>query len=192
MRVLVVDGAALDLDAPAPAPAPVAVEVTAAAEDPALAFADFYRSERDRLVRAMALTLGDADLGAEAVDEAFVRAFQRWRRVGAFDDPAGWVYRVALNWATSVLRRRRRAPLPPVERDTTDVAAPGEPTVTAALAQLPVDQRAVIVCRYYLHLSERETAAALGVRPGTVKSRSHRALQTLEARLSHLSPKETA
>lgn len=160
--------------------------------EPSLSFVDFYRSERDRLARGLALTLGDADLGTEAVDEAFVRAYQRWGKVAALDDPAGWIYRVALNWATSVLRRRRRAQQPPAGPATTELGPLAEPALATALRDLPVDQRAVIVCRFFLHLSEQETAVALGIRPGTAKSRTHRALRTLEARLPHLAPKELA
>ena len=150
-------------------------------------FEAFYRAHRDRLARALAMTVGgDAHLGAEAADEAMARAYQRWDRVAHFDDPAAWVYRVGLNWATSVLRRRLRPMRVQVTRDATDVDAPAEPDVLVALSELEVKHRAVVVCRYYLGLSEAETAAALHVRPGTVKSRLHRALKSLQPRLAHL------
>ena len=169
------DDAAVDLDA------------TTAPE-----FERFYRDHRDRLARALAMTLGgDAHLGAEAADEAMARGYQRWDRVAHFDDPAAWVYRVGLNWATSVLRRRLRPIKPQVQRDVTDVDAPAEPDVLVALAELDVKQRAVVVCRYYLGYSEAETATALHIRPGTVKSRLHRALKTLETRLAHLRNEES-
>ncbi|MEY2567103.1 MAG: polymerase sigma-70 factor, subfamily [Actinomycetota bacterium] len=155
-----------------------------------LPFVSFYESTRDRVARALALTLGDAHLAAEAVDEAMARAYQRWGTVGRYENPGGWVYRVALNWASSVLRRRRRAPAPPVDRDPTDVPAAREPDVLAALSELDIKQRAVVVCRFYLGMSEAETAAALGTRPGTVKSRLHRALRHLQTRLAHLRPEE--
>ena len=150
-------------------------------------FEAFYREHRDRLARALAMTVGgDAHLGAEAADEAMARAYQRWDRVAHFDDPAAWVYRVGLKWATSVLRRRLRPVRVQVTRDATDVDAPAEPDVLVALSELDVKHRAVVVCRYYLGLSEAETAAALHVRPGTVKSRLHRALKSLQPRLAHL------
>lgn len=155
------------------------------------AFVVFYERKRDVVARALGLTLGDGHLGAEAADEAMARAYQRWAKVGSFTDPAGWVYRVGLNWATSVLRRRRRAPQPPADRGPADVGPVTEPTVTAALAALDPRQRAVIVCRFYLGLSELETAAALGTRPGTVKSRLHRGLRQLQSSLDHLRPEET-
>ncbi|MCU1426535.1 MAG: putative polymerase subfamily sigma factor [Actinomycetia bacterium] len=168
-------------------------EVTVTADDPddqPIGFVDFYETTRDRVGRALAMTLGDVHLAAEAVDEAMARAFQRWDRVGRLDSPGGWVYRVGLNWATSVLRRRHRAPNPPAERGPTDVGPLSEPDVAAALAELPSRQRAVIVCRFYLGLSEAETAATLAIRPGTAKSRLSRALRHLETRLAHLAPEE--
>lgn len=156
-----------------------------------LPFGTFYEARRDRVARALALTLGDPDLASEAADEAMVRAFQRWDRISTYDDPGAWVYRVGLNWATSVLRRRRLAPRIPVDRDTTELGPVKEPDLAAALLELPVHQRTVVVCRFYLGLSEAETATALRIRPGTAKSRLHRALRQLETRLAHLSPKES-
>lgn len=151
-------------------------------------FADFFRQSRTGLVRAVAVTVGDRDLAVEAVDEAFARAYQRWSRVGQLQSPGGWVFRVALNWATSVLRRRRRAPQPLGERDPSDIGPIGEPDVLVALAELDVRQRAVVVCRHLLGWSEAETAHALGIPAGTVKSRLHRATQHLATRLDHLRP----
>jgi len=151
-------------------------------------FDDFYRARRDRVARALALTLGDAHLGAEAADEAMTRAYQRWSHVGGYDDPGAWVYRVGLNWATSFLRRRNRAPKPLFEAGPADIGPLNEPTVLHALADLPVAQRAVVICRFYLGLNEAETAAALHIRPGTAKSRLSRALAHLRTSLDHLSP----
>jgi len=113
------------------------------------------------------------------------RAYQCWDRVGAYEDPSAWAYRVGHNWAVSALRRRRRR-RPYVEEDAADPGSIPEPTVTAALAELPLGQRSVIVCRFYLGLSVAETAAALHIRPGTVKSRLSRGLQHLQIRLAHL------
>lgn len=153
-------------------------------------FDEFWAGHRDRLCRALALTLGDAQLAADAVDEAMARAYQRWDHVSSLTAPAGWVFHVALNWSRSFLRRARRQPpawLSPAFSAPTEVA---EPTVDAALAALPVDQRAVVVCRLLLQMSEADTAAALAVPAGTVKSRLSRATSRLSESLSHLDPKE--
>jgi RNA polymerase sigma factor (sigma-70 family) len=165
---------------------PATTGMTAAAPS----FATFHASSRSRLARALAVTLGDEHLGAEAADEAMARAFQRWAKVGGYDNPAGWTYRVGLNWALSSLRRRRRAPRPLHEPSVADPTPMIEPDVLLALAELHVNQRAVVVCRYLLGLSEAQTAAALGTPPGTVKSRLHRANTHLKIRLAHLAPED--
>ena len=151
-------------------------------------FADFFRQSRTGLVRAVAVTVGDRDLAVEAVDEAFARAYHDGRGSGSCRARGDGCSRVALNWATSVLRRRRRAPQPLGERDPCDIGPIGEPDVLVALAELDVRQRAVVVCRHLLGWSEAETAHALGIPAGTVKSRLHRATQHLATRLDHLRP----
>jgi RNA polymerase sigma factor (sigma-70 family) len=169
---------------------PQAVMQVVVAEAPP-SFHDFYVASRDRVGRALAVTLRDNDLAADAVDEAMARAYQRWDVVCRMDNPSGWVYRVGLNVARSRLRRliRRRADAASAPR----AATAAEPTITdpaiaRALAELSVDHRAVVVCRLLLGWSEAETAVALQIRPGTAKSRLHRALATLEPKLAHLRP----
>lgn len=144
-------------------------------------FSAFYAAERNRLVRGLALALGDDALANEAVDEAFTRALHRWHVVGAFDEPQAWVYRTARNWATSRFRRRTRD-----RRFASKVATPEsstdptpDPQLAEALAKLPVDQRNVLVLRYYLDWSIEATAEALEVSAGTIKSRTNRALNEL-------------
>jgi DNA-directed RNA polymerase specialized sigma24 family protein len=159
-------------------------EVTPVAEAVAVGFAEFYRRERDGVARALSLTLGDVDLGAEAADEAMARAYQRWATVGRMESPGGWVFRVGLNWSRSWLRRRGRAPVPLFDPGPAEHQA-AEPDVLVALAELDLAQRSVVVLRLYLGLSEAQTAATLRIPAGTVKSRLHRATRTLQVRLGH-------
>jgi DNA-directed RNA polymerase specialized sigma24 family protein len=150
-----------------------------------LDFATFYEREYAAVAGALAYTLGDTALGREAADEAMARAFARWSSIREYDNPGGWVYRVGLNWARSVHRRAiRRLPL----RGRDEVSQPpvADPAIAQALADLDVPLRAVVVCRLLLDWSVDDTAHALGVRPGTVKSRLHRALGLLETALGHL------
>ena len=77
-------------------------------QPPQLPFDVFYRSARDSVARALVLTLGNQELGVEAADEAMTRAYQRWIQVHSYENPEGWVYRVGLNWARSIWRKRRR------------------------------------------------------------------------------------
>lgn len=142
-------------------------------------FDGFYRTHRDRLSRALDLTIRDTDLAVEAIDEAMARAAQRWSVVGSYDSPEGWVYRVALNWARSVFRRRRSLPW----RDEALWDSLPDPDVSRAVAALPLKLRIVVVARYYLDWSVPQIAGHLQIPQGTVKSRIHRALTRLEADL---------
>ena len=153
-------------------------------------FEEFYREQRAPIGRALALTLRDTQLASEAVDEAMARAYQRWSRVQALDNPGGWVYRVGLNWSRSILRRAHR-PAPTWVTSSSVVADVGsalDPAIDRALARLSIEQRAVVVCRLLIGYSEAQTAAALGLRPGTVKSRLARATTRLQSLLSPLDP----
>lgn len=148
-------------------------------------FSAFYAEHHDSVARALALTLGDAELGAEAADEAMTRAYQRWATVQSYRNPPGWVYRVGLNWARSFLRKRRRATSSPhLDDSPIDDPAPRDPYLAAALAALDAKHRSVVVLRYYLDWSVEQTADALQIAPGTVKSRLHRALSQLEIALA--------
>ena len=150
-----------------------------------ISFADFYTAERETLVRALSLALHNADFGADAADEGLMRACQSWSTVASLSNPAGWVYRVGLNWANSALRKRRRhrarqgllATPYAVSDNHADV------DLQRALAQLSDSHRSVVICRYFLDWDVAETAEALGVADGTVKSRLSRALDELQSTL---------
>lgn len=148
-------------------------------------FTDFYRVSWPGIARALSLALGDHDLGVEATDEGMARAYPRWDKLRHYDNPAGWVYRVGLNWARSYHRRLARR-LPFAHPESADPAPVDDPVVRRALMELPLRLRTVVVCRLLLDWSVADTAAALGVRPGTVQSRLHRALQSLQTSLDHL------
>lgn len=149
------------------------------------AFERFYRESHAQVARALGITLGDRQLGLEAADEAMVRCFAHWSKVQTYDNPGAWAYRVGLNWARSLRRRLARRP-PQPDRRWVDPPATTDPQIEQAIAALDRDLRAVIVCRFFLDWSNDATAEALGIRPGTVKSRVHRALKRLEHHLGHL------
>jgi RNA polymerase sigma-70 factor (ECF subfamily) len=169
-------------DAP---PLVISIDDGAVIDDPLPAFDEFYSRSRAELARALSLALGDVDLGVEAVDEAMARAYERWPTVARLDRPEGWVYRVAMNWALSFLRRRRRSDHRLYDPGADHIAI-SDPDVHAALGALDVKHRTVIVCRHLLGWSVAETAASLKLREGTVKSRLHRAHRILQSSLRHL------
>ena len=106
--------------------------------------------------------------------------------------PAGWIYRVALNWATSSIRKRRRETIgDPTDQATIDEEVT-DPRLVAAIADLSMEHRSVVIMRYFLDWSTDEMAEALDVAPGTVKSRLHRALAALAAAVPPLNPYQEA
>ncbi|MBW3620060.1 MAG: sigma-70 family RNA polymerase sigma factor [Actinobacteria bacterium] len=142
-------------------------------------FESFYRGERDGLHRALTFAVGDHRLAGEVVDEAMVRAYERWSRIGRYDDPAGWVYRVAMNRARSLWRRSRWVrPGDPPDRER-PVAELPDPELWAAVAALPRGQRDAVVLRFVLDWSYDRIGEALGVATSTARSRVARALPML-------------
>jgi RNA polymerase sigma-70 factor (sigma-E family) len=144
-------------------------------------FEDYVASRLRALCRLAFLLTGDWAEGEDLVQEALVRCERRWRTIAA-DDPDAYVRRAVVNGAAN-WRRRRRTELPLTEEllpagDHT-AATDARLVLIAALRQLPMDQRQVLVLRFFEQLSEAETAHALSIAPGTVKSRTSRGLDAL-------------
>lgn len=142
-------------------------------------FTSFYSEWREPLRRAVALATGDVMTAGEAVDEAMTRALARWDRIGSYDTPAGWVYRVALNWSRGLFRKRKRELLTAIDADGARSDSLPDVDLIAAVERLSIRHRAVVIARFYLDWSTAEVAAALDVAEGTVKSRLSRALDQL-------------
>ncbi|MFV1999301.1 MAG: sigma-70 family RNA polymerase sigma factor [Acidimicrobiia bacterium] len=145
-------------------------------------FESFYQGSRDLLYRALALALADADLAADAIDEAMTRTLERWDEVARYDNPAGWVYRVGLNWGRSMQRRNSRIPKRFSGGESYEMSVP-EPGLAEAVAALPHRYRTVIVARYYLQWTPAEIAEAIRVPGATVRSRLRRALERLRCQI---------
>jgi RNA polymerase sigma-70 factor (sigma-E family) len=129
----------------------------------------------------------DRDDADEVVQEAFVRVHVGWDRVRDQDDPLPYLRQVVVNLARSRIRRKalaRRHSLAVVApaRAAEDDALAGDDrrAVRAALAGLSTRQRECVVLRYFLDCSTEETAEALGVSQGTVKTHLHRGLAAME------------
>lgn len=161
------------------------------------AYAALLRGHQDaaRRLAVVVCGAGDAD---EAAQDAFVKA---WYALARFHDGAPfrpWLLRIVANEA----RNRRRAagrragyelrfaedrasagaaPAP----EAAVLAADRRQALAAALAELPARMRDVVACRYVIGLDEGETAAALGIPRGTVKSRAARGLTRLRGLLAN-------
>jgi RNA polymerase sigma-70 factor (ECF subfamily) len=139
---------------------------------------------------AYVITRNAAD-AEDAVQDALVKAWRALGRFRAGEPLRPWLLRIAANEARNRRRsagRRERLALrsasvsgeaAPSPEDAALDAAQRE-QLLAALEALPVEARDVLACRYLLDLSEEETAAALDIARGTVKSRSARALDRLK------------
>lgn len=190
-----------DMASPISAEIPVVISTTgrrdlvdATVEVEMLSFESFFFETRDSVAQALALTIGDLDLAADSTDEAMIRAYQRWAHVGTLRQPAGWVFRVALNHSRSRFRRvaRKVRYATTISGDHhTDIPFSdhiGDSKLLSALNSLPPERRAVVVLRILLEFSEQECATTLGIRRGTAKSRLHRGLTQLRGAVPHLAP----
>jgi RNA polymerase sigma-70 factor (sigma-E family) len=143
-------------------------------------FAAFFAETKAPMYRLAYLLTGSAAQAEEAVQESFVRVFERWARI---DDPGAYLRRAIVNRCTS-WHRHRAVVLRTQSRVATHESYVDQPDeLTDALAQLPARRRAVIVLRYYERLDLEEIADSLGISVGTVKSTLHRALAQLKGTL---------
>ena len=149
-------------------------------------FEEFVTARRAALLRSAYLLTGDHDDAEDLVQVALVRAVPHWRKIA--DRPEPYVRRILARESISRWRQRRWR-----EVSTDQLPEPSGVTgdahdqeLRAALARLAPRQRAVIVLRYYEDLTERQTAEALGISVGTVKSQARDALVRLRVLLPDL------
>ena len=149
-------------------------------------FATVYRLHRGSLIRGLSIAIGDADLAADAVDEAFTRALHRWPTLSHYAAPEAWVYRAAKNWATSRFRRlgRDKSYARKIARPESVEDPEFDPGLADAIRTLSKDHHDVVVLRYFLDWPVSAVAEALKISPGTVKSRTSRALNELQVALA--------
>jgi RNA polymerase sigma-70 factor, ECF subfamily len=159
------------------------------------AFDELYAVTRERLTDQLTALAGDRSEAQDLVQEAFVRAWIRWDTVSAYDDPEGWIRRVAYNLGVSRWRKARRLLLLPspagvlpsaagLVSDGSSIGGPGESIgVIAALQTLPVPERRAVVLHHVAGLSVEEVAAEVGSPVGTVKSWLARGRSRLQAEL---------
>jgi len=136
-----------------------------------------FRAHYGRLVRALALVAGSQEAAADAVQEAFVKAHLHWRRVQRYDDPVGWIRRVAINKLRDESRRQGRKDKA-VQRMQGEIRDDGVEwsdgaDAGALLAGLPRQQRLAMALFYVEGLSVAEVAAALEISDGAVRFHLH-------------------
>ncbi|MEI7753464.1 MAG: sigma-70 family RNA polymerase sigma factor [Actinomycetota bacterium] len=145
-----------------------------------------FRAHHGRLVRALTVACGNEQIAADAVQVAFVKAHLKWRSIMSYDDPVGWIRRVAINNMRDEHRRESRKQRV-VDRlgaePEVQVQAPQLDEVAAMLAGLPRQQRLSLALFYVDGLSVAETAATLGISEGAVKFHLHQGRSTLRGQL---------
>lgn len=141
-------------------------------------FDEFYGAAAPRITGQIYAMTGDLTEAQDCVQEAFARAWLRWDSVAEHPNPAAWVRTTAWRLAVSRFRRAKLA-LGIARRDRPPEATPGPGPerllLTQALAQLPLEQRRVIVLHYLVDMKVDEIAAEIGAPAGTVKARLSRA-----------------
>lgn len=142
-----------------------------------------YVAARGRcLWRSAWLLTGDAQRAEDLVQTALVKCWRRWDQIAADGSVDGYVRRALITTYTDWRRRKWTGEVPTAvlpDGWTADADLAVRHDVLSALAQLPRGQRAVIVFRFFDDLTEVQTATALGINVGTVKSQTARALKAL-------------
>ncbi len=158
------------------------------------AFVDLYEATYGRVVAQIYALSGDLAEAQEVAQDAFLRAWTSWARITAYDDPSGWVRKVAHNLAVSRWRKARNTARALIRHGPpADVPEPSLASVSlvAALTRIPEPARRALVLHHIAGLSVAEIADVEGVATGTVKARLSRgraALAPLLAQPAHSDP----
>ena len=154
---------------------------------PAPAFEAFFSSDYEQVVGLAFVLCGRRAVAEEVAQDAFVQAYRRWDVVSRYDDPGAWVRRVAVNLATSTLRRRARE-----VRALTRVAGRRSPVAELvvtdeafceAVRRLPKRQAQCIALHYLEDRSVADVAALLDIAEATVRVHLHQGRTALAAAL---------
>ena len=160
-------------------------------------FDRFFRESYDTTVRGLLLDGTSSADAHDAAQEAYVRAYARWWRVGHYREPAAWVRRVAVNVVRDQHRHRKvredALPRVAVPEAIVDEPATGDDDLDEALATLPPQQRRAVDLYYGAGYSTEEAANRMGISPGAFRFHLSRGRQALKPRLAErLGGKDTA
>lgn len=160
------------------------------------AFRVLFETHKDRVYSIALRYSGDSAAAMDIAQDTFVKLLSSIRQFRGDSSFESWLYRMVVNTCLDYHRKRRR--FLPIVDEALDVFRPSDETalhdmlreeqeerVQQVVAQLPEEQRIVVVLRYTEGRSYEEIADLLGCRRGTVASRLNRAHKALERRLSH-------
>jgi RNA polymerase sigma-70 factor (ECF subfamily) len=152
------------------------------------AFERLIRPELSSAYRLAGYLIGDASAAEDAAGEAVLRAWQAFPRLREESQFRAWFGRIVANVCNDQMRRRRIVAFAPLDGPEPEPADPFRSALNRvalgrALATLSPEQRAVVVLRYLLDLTNEEIADRLHIPNGTVKSRLHYAFVALRREL---------
>ena len=150
----------------------ITTEAGSSAGRKTLTFEDFFGSEHVRLYRALNLVTVNRQEAEDIMQDAFIRLWERWDRVGSLEDPVGYLYRAAMNLVR--LRRRRvriaaRRLFGPGQAADPLLQVDERDRLDRALQELTVRQRAALVLVDLYRFTSEEAARILRVSPVTVR-----------------------
>jgi RNA polymerase sigma-70 factor (ECF subfamily) len=152
---------------------------------------DVFAHEYQRLVEVLTIAAGSREVAADAVQEAFARLVRGWKRLATYEDPAGWVRRVALNLIRDHHRSLWRQARLRLKIEEQHRVPQGTPTtddrLRARVEALPFKQRTALGLYYMEHMTTREVADVMKVSEGSVKQHLFRARQALRVALKEAS-----
>jgi RNA polymerase sigma-70 factor (sigma-E family) len=152
-----------------------------------------YEAHALGFIRLAYVMLGDRPAAEDVVQEAFLGLYKRWGHLRSTASAPGYLRASVLNGCRMALRSRVRrddrtaGELPWESAEATALVGEEHRYLLLAIRALPPRQRETLVLRYYLDLSEEEIARSMGVRRGTVKSTTSRALAALGRRMEEYS-----
>lgn len=150
-----------------------------------LDFETFFQDVYERLFQALLLTCGNRAEAEDVAQEAMVRAYERWDRVGVADSPAAYVFRTAFNLNRKRIRRAalaiRKGLSQEEVHDPTDTVIARE-EARRLLRSLPLGLREAVVLVEWLEMSAEEAGEVLGIRAVSVRGRIHRAREFVKTR----------
>ncbi len=138
-------------------------------------FEDAFRADYPGIVRVISPIVGSVADAEAVAQDAFVKAFTRWRRIGQYDRPGAWIRRVAIRDAVRFAERGRRAPSNPPHCSDPDDAVVARIDLARALTRLSPKQRACVVLHHLADWPTSDVADALGCNEATVRVHLHRA-----------------
>ena len=163
------------------------------AQAPGREVAALYETHALSLIRLAYVMLGDRPAAEDVVQEAFLGLYQRWSKLRDTASAPGYLRASVMNSCRMVLRSSARrddriaAELPWESAEATALVSEEYRHLLRGIRALPPRQREALLLRYYLDLSEEETARSMGIRRGTVKSATSRALAALGQRMQEYS-----